>query len=505
MKYATLIAVLAGAFLFTGLFYHHPPGINLFLFELTVIAALFILKSIKPDPQVIIWLTIQLATCASTVVVHSGLSYQVHFLVSFVFIGVLIYPGVKSTLSAIQLAFYNTLLAQKVFLQQLAGIRFQKTSPVMFAWNSRIFLLPVMIILLFITMYRQSNPKFFEATAGAWMMSAQIIEFIFNQVNIPVLVTFIVGLIICNQLFFLQRDQGIFLSDKNSFDDLWFYRKQFLSATNKIDIRNELNAALFLLAGLNLLLLTVNIIDIRWVWFGFEWQGNYLKQFVHEGTYLLIISILISIAIVIYFFRGAINYTKNKYVFWLSYIWLAQNVVLAVSVGIRNYHYIEYFNLAYKRIGVIIFLILVIIGLVSVFVKVLKRKSSFFLYRTNFTAFLIVLVLVSFINWDIFIARYNFAHQQKAFIHFNYLAGLSRSSLPYLDHSRDELKRIQERQKNRFPEEKSYISPDEYYDLIASRKRQFIEKWQHEHWLSWNYADYSAYQKIKHPAKGTIK
>jgi hypothetical protein len=63
---------------------------------------------------------------------------------------------------------------------------------------------------------------------------------------------------------------------------------------------NEYKAGIVLLIALNALLLFVNIIDIKWVWIGFEFEGQYLKEFVHKGTYLLILSIIISIGIVLY-------------------------------------------------------------------------------------------------------------------------------------------------------------------------------------------------------------
>ena len=63
----------------------------------------------------------------------------------------------------------------------------------------------------------------------------------------------------------------------------------------------------------NVLLLVVNIIDINWLWIDFNPKSiDNLSQLVHEGTYVLIFSILLSMAIIEYFFRGNINFYKKN-------------------------------------------------------------------------------------------------------------------------------------------------------------------------------------------------
>ena len=102
-------------------------------------------------------------------------------------------------------------------------------------------------------------------------------------------------------------------------------------------------------------MLTVNIIDIDWVWLNFEYEGEInLTQFVHEGTYLLILSILISMGIILYFFRKNLNFYPGKQKLQIiTYIWIAQNAVLAVSVAARNKHYTHHSGHANTRIAVV--------------------------------------------------------------------------------------------------------------------------------------------------------
>ncbi|UPT66719.1 MAG: DUF4173 domain-containing protein [Sphingobacteriales bacterium JAD_PAG50586_3] len=271
-------------------------------------------------------------------------------------------------------------------------------------------------------------------------------------------------------------------------------------------MKNEYRAGVFLLVVLNALILLLNIIDINWVWFNFRWEGQYLKQFVHEGTYMLIISILISIAVVLYYFRSNLNfYTKNKVLKYLSYAWLAQNAVLAISVCVRNYRYIEYFSLAYKRIGVFIFLLLTLYGLYTVFMKVKDKRSSFYLFRTNAYAILVVLVVTSLFNWDVIIAKYNFAHADRSYLHLDFMSALSDKALPYLDKPLAEVEKIKLAQRDDFEFDSgssfsrgyNYMTADEYCYSIESRKAQFITEWERKSIWEWNWPEYKAYQQLK--------
>ena len=263
-------------------------------------------------------------------------------------------------------------------------------------------------------------------------------------------------------------------------------------------LTSEYKAAIFLLFMLNILLLTVNIIDINWVWIGFEWNGAYLKQFVHEGTYLLIISILISIAITLYFFRGNLNfYKKNKLLRLLSFIWLFQNGILVISVAIRNFWYINYFALAYKRIGVIVFLILTLYGIITVVYKIKDSKTGFFLLRKNSMSLYLILIVLTFFNWDLIIANYNISSYQKSFVHLDYLSTLSNKTLPYLELQDSQLEKIAESQKQLFSFKEKFMTTDEFKQKIQNRKTQFLSDWEKSKFFSWNYADYKAYIILK--------
>ena len=92
------------------------------------------------------------------------------------------------------------------------------------------------------------------------------------------------------------------------------------------------------------------------------------------------------------------------------------------------------------------------------------------------------------------IARYNFRHADQAFLHLEYLAGLSDKALPYLDKPLPELLKIDEIQRVKFPAEQIYMSPNDYFELIQYRKQAFKTHWESKSWLAWNLPEYLAYR-----------
>lgn len=498
-KTSSLIAVFGLTFLFTFVFHQQTAGINFFICEMALLIYLLITKRVvfRGHIPVISVLAVVL-TSAAVVLVHSAFTITMNVFAMILLAGVAIFPKVKTLIYGYGLAFVNMLYAQRDFFKALSGKNMQDRKAARFFRKSRIFIIPLLIIFVFIFIYRKSNPVF-DGIIGDFM--SFIGDGVWNAIkdlDFSILFTIILGLIVANIYVFRFVEKTIVEVNNQSTDNLVRKRKKRSLGFKLTDLRNEYKAGLFLLAILNIILLIVNVIDINWVWFNFEWEGQYLKQFVHEGTYLLIVSILISIFIVLFFFRGNLNfYKRNHLLKYLSYAWLAQNAVLAISVAIRNFWYISYFNMAYGRIGVIIFLILTLFGLFSVLWKVKNRKSAFYLFRINALAVFIVLVLSSMVNWDGFIARYNFEHSDRSFLHLDYMATLSDKTLPVLDKPLGELQQIDELQKEKFPFDEAYMTPETYHAKIQKRKADFMAEWKEKGFFSWNLPEYLAYKKLK--------
>ena len=85
------------------------------------------------------------------------------------------------------------------------------------------------------------------------------------------------------------------------------------------------------------------------------------------------------------------------------------------------------------------------IGLIDVLLKGKNVRRTHYLMRWNAISFLSVLLLMSCFHWDVIIARYNFAHADRAFVHLKFLQNLTPQAVPYFVKSREELAAIDER------------------------------------------------------------
>jgi len=491
-----IISVILSAILFTILFYKQPQGLNLLIFEFLYLAWLILAKQVIFNNRYMVTaLAGFLVTAFFTVFTYSVFTYIMNYLALIILVGMLIYPQSKSYINALLLSLSNIFSSQFKFISEISGSGNNEKQTGSMLRRSFIFTIPVIIILIFIVLYRSSNPVFNKLVIRIFTPGSDLFEYIFQIIDFLIVGTFIFGFLLSNFLIMRKGNQYLINKDASATDELCRSGIRTFRFRNTTGLRNEYKAGIFLLVALNAILLIVNIIDIYWVWFNFEWNGQYLKQFVHQGTYILILSILISIAIVLYFFRQNLNfYSKNSLLKYLSYAWLAQNAILAISVGVRNFWYIYYYSLAYKRIGVIIFLILTLYGLYSVYVKVRNCRTSFYLFRTNAFAIFVVLIISSIVSWDTLIARYNFSQAGRSYLHFDFMAGLSDKTLPYIDKPLEELKRIDSIQNKNFPNETGrYMNPEDYYKRIEKRKESFKSEWEEKSILSWNYPEYKAY------------
>ena len=429
--------------------------------------------------------------------IYSIYAYVVHFIVLFLFVGVLNIVKIKSLFNAFGSAFISLFTSQIAFAKHFFGRSIGGLKIASLFWKWRIFLLPLLIIGVFLTIYSFSNPIFSDYLGAFGEVIQNSITFLVENINFPLLCTFIFCMFLSIFLLYRTAVPNIISLEARATPDLVRvkkYQKRFFKLSA---LKSEYKAGVFLLIVLNGLLLLLNSIDIYWVWFNFEWDGQTLKQFVHEGTYLLIISILISIAVVLYFFRGNLNFYKNnRWLKYLAYAWIAQNAILAISVAVRNFWYIKHFALAYKRIGVMLFLLLVVYGLYTVYKKIKHTKTSFFLFQKNTLALYLILVVSSFVNWDSLIAKYNFSHANTAYLHLEYLSNFSDKTLPVLDVSSATLDATYQFQQEKFPYPYFSMTHQTYVDEIALRKQDFKEKWEQKNLLSWNLAEYLAYRAI---------
>ena len=118
-------------------------------------------------------------------------------------------------------------------------------------------------------------------------------------------------------------------------------------------------------------------------------------------------------------------------------------------------------------------MILVAVGLFTVFLKVRDKKTGYYLFFSNSWAAYLILVAFAFVNWDVWITQYNlkyFPNQKLPFL----IEEVSDKNLWILE-------------ENGIVE--SQVDGNLRYAL--KQKKLTFEKAQSQYsWASWNYADF---------------
>lgn len=368
---------------------------------------------------------------------------------------------------------------------------------------SRLALIPLILLAIYFQIYRVANPKFDHLTAGFLDRFGAWLHDLFSKILTPHALFFLFGLLLSAGLLF-RFAPHLMAGHERQWTDLLSRRRtrrarwQAPLALNALE--RERRMGLILLVMMNALLLVVNAVDISWIWFGFEVpEGFSLKQFVHEGTWLLIVSILLSMLILLRLFRANQNfYWKSGPLRMLAFAWIAQNFILGISVTIRNHHYIHFHGLAYGRIGVIVFLGLVLTGLITLAVKIHRRHSLYHLLRVNAWAAFAAMIGLTTVNWDGLITRYNLTHWNQGEIDVdNYLA-MSDKALPLLLANRH---RVEQQMNKHLTNEVVWIrrtTMDEFDADLERRRRAFLDRWNATGWQGWNRADAWTFAQLEH-------
>lgn len=349
-----------------------------------------------------------------------------------------------------------------------------------FSKTLRLSFVPFLVLLVFYFIYRAANPVFRE-------LSNDFFDNFFQFISFERLMFIVLGFIIIASVLY-QTTKNYLLSFESKHPIQLSRIRSGTKPDNILGLKNEHRSGIILLLLVNALLAIVNIIDIRYIWFGFDLiPGMSLKEFVHEGVYLLIFSILLSMGILIHLFRSSQNFYPLKTPLkTLAYVWIAQNAILTVSVLLRNYYYIDYHGLAYKRIGVIIFLLLVVFGLITMFFKVKNKYSSFYLWKINSWAAYILLIMASAINWDVWIVKHNLNHKNAGDIDIDFYYTASDNALPVIYENLEKVKNQMEAHKFnkiRWVEHLDFI---QFKSQIQIRRETFLKRSKELTWLSYS-------------------
>ncbi len=405
---------------------------------------------------------------------------------------------IRNLTYALPSAFLNYFSGIGDFFNSLLSPKGQKKKHLKIFRLLRIIAFPFFLILFFLMLYSIGSSYFSDAVDTFFVAFEEVIKSIGNYIDFIAILLGVLGVVL-RVIHSLNPKENSFSDiEKKGNDILKRSRKKGVRRFRAMDLSVELKSAVFLFASLSFMLMIVLFLEAKNIWIDFEWGEELLKEMVREGTYVLIFSILLSMAISLYYFRGNINFhPKNKLLRILANIWLSLNGLMVISVFIRNYYYISYFGLAYKRIGVLFFLLLCLVGLYTMFIKINKVKSTFYVSKVNSLAAYLTLVLICSVNWDVVIAKYNLENYNHSFVHLPYMAELSDKALPYLVLSDKQIEEIESKQVENIPfVKRGYFDEVGYKDRIERRINQFKSSYADRHWLERTWAEDQAYKKL---------
>lgn len=495
----TILMLLGGALLFDLLFWEKLIGVNALVFTilLLIYAVVRDFSSLKHRKTLIT--ALGTLTMAILVVTHNSMTAYTALFISFpIFAGFYFQPQLRSAAAAIPTGYLNIVLAPITGVRRTLEIKHvsKRTSVI---WNViRLFVIPLIVCFIFYWIYKIANPAFDELSNRFFQNISDYVARFFDSFSIGRCIFILFGMTIISGILINSNIRVLMLWENKSQDSLEVSPLEAVETGTPrlVSLSDEYKISLILLVLMNALILVVNLVDINWLWFGYEFKdAAALSQLVHNGTYLLIMSILMSIGIMVFIFRGSMNYIeRSKLLRWLSYAWIFQNTVMVISVAVRNYHYMHYYGLAYKRIGVFVFLGLTLFGLGILIFKIQKRKSLYFLFRTFSWAVYTTMILISFFNWDIIIAKHNTTHQSLENRDLWFLLNLSDKTL-HIIAQHDEIL-------DRSPKSSFYPSISKERELFNYKVKEFMERKRTESWQEWNYPEQVTYNYfLKHKLK----
>lgn len=471
-----IILITAGTILVNILFWNQGLGLNLLLFGVYYCISHIISKKENDNnnQSVAYYITlIGYFISSGFVILHNSLIATILSILSIV-----ILIGLRdNTIGTIYLGVINSLTKffQISKISKHLGFKNISNENKLKTYQSylKLGIIPLSILSLFLIIFLNANPYFEKI----YYNFIDIILNPFEDFSFSRLLFIAWSITISVWLTIQYNNQSINRFNKAQKQEISRIRrirkKSFFST---LDLKKEYLSALIFFVMINLLLFIVNATDINSVWINFEYKYDFdISQFVHEGTYLLIISVLLSIGILGYFFRNNINFYKNNTPLKkLAYLWIVQNSVLVFSVGARNYHYINFYGLSNKRIGVFIFLVITLIALVTIGLKINQRHTLTHFIKINTWAAYITLITCCSINWDNIITDYNIQHSRIT--DYNYLLNLSDKTIPIIYKNKAELT----------TQQKTKLK----HKIIRFKKDYKTN----ETWLSWDYASYKTNQ-----------
>lgn len=193
----------------------------------------------------------------------------------------------------------------------------------------------------------------------------------------------------------------------------------------------EYQTGMISLWALSGILFLMNIMDVILLGGSELPYGISYSSFLHQGFYILLASIVLAILLILFFFRGTLNFHPQKSRVQLAAkVWLAQNALLGLVTAWKLFLYVGAYGLTYNRIWVLLCLLCVGVGLYLSFQKIKYSQHNWrFFNQMGLTAYIAGL-LFSLLPYDLIISRYNLSYMEQ--VDYHYLINLDQPDLYFM-------------------------------------------------------------------------
>ena len=421
MKKNDVILALS-ALVFSGLFYEQEPGINfpLFSFLLSVLLLVFNPENAGNKRWWLYALCLNVAGL-SVFFVNSVLSVLAFMAAVLVLAG-------KSTSEKNSMFVSGLFSVYSVFrspfdLAKRAWNTYSNRGDVTKGKNWRPLIAGALALVfgfIFLLLYRSANPLFRDLTGKMDFEMPDLSWFVFTVFSFILLTG-------------LSKTKKIALVSET--DLLWRQdvKQNQMPDDRKTETTTLIATGLFLV--LNLMLLAINVLDLVNIHITKTLPaGITLSDFVHQAVESLIVSLILGATLIAWLFYGDLNFNRSaKWLRIFVYAWIVQSVLVVINTLVRNFWYTNAYQLSHLRIGVYVFLILSLFGLLYTFLKVKKHKSTWWLASTNLSTWFFVLLFFSLFNWDGIITNFNVRNASNSKpLDKLYLLNLGDGNLPQL-------------------------------------------------------------------------
>lgn len=251
-------------------------------------------------------------------------------------------------------------------------------------------LIPAFFITVFFFIYAQGSDHF-ASLFRDYELEFQPLTFVALAI-----IGFYLGFIFWNfgvERFIFKQNRN--LSDE--FDGLIKVQKPTFSF---LDIDSERTSGLVSFSALNILLLIFVTTYNYEQFFEVTKSADVLSAETHERVNSVIISIVMAILVILFYFKKGFNFDDRAKSLKISAkIWIVLNAILVISASLKNSEYIINYGLTYKRLGVYAFLTMALIGLIFTFIKIQKKRTNAFLFNKMFWACYGLILVCSYVNW----------------------------------------------------------------------------------------------------------